>query len=158
MSAAGSEVLPKFDSLQSLENYIKSVYYSNYSMALYVQVQLLKPKCTENTKAQFKMHWKVRERKNCYRWKKISPRTRKKIQGAKERDYRDPESRRQYRKRKYQENPDLEKEFEKKKYQENPKPKKEYEKKKYWENMKRRIWKKQICGQPQTKKKISKNK
>ena len=35
MSGAGTAVLLRFDSLHSLENYIKSVYYSNYSMALY---------------------------------------------------------------------------------------------------------------------------
>ena len=49
------------------------------------------------------------------------------MQEAEER-YRDPESRRKYRKRKYQENPGQEKESEKKKYQKNPKPKKQYEK------------------------------
>ena len=80
------------------------------------------------------MHLKVRERKKYHHWKKISPRTRKKIQGAKERYYRDPESRRQHWKTKYHENPEQQKEYEKKKYQENPKTKKEYEKKKYQEN------------------------
>ena len=37
MSGAGTAVLLRFDSLHSLENYIKSnlLYYSNYSMALY---------------------------------------------------------------------------------------------------------------------------
>ena len=39
VSATGTAVLVKFDSLQSLENYIKSVYYSNYAMTLYFQIQ-----------------------------------------------------------------------------------------------------------------------
>ena len=34
MSATGTAVLLKFDSLQSLENYIKPVYYSNYPITL----------------------------------------------------------------------------------------------------------------------------
>ena len=83
------------------------------------------------------MHWKMpNAQQECIeKWdkeksilteKKTLPRTRKKMQGAKERSYRGPESRRQCRKRKYQENPEQEKEHEKKK-QENPKLKKEYE-------------------------------
>ena len=52
MSAKGTAVLLKFDSLLSLENYIKLVYYSNYPMTLYFQEQFLKLKCTENTKKQ----------------------------------------------------------------------------------------------------------
>ena len=36
------------------------------------------------------------------------------MKGAKERYYRDPQSRRQYRKRKYQENPEQQKQCEKK--------------------------------------------
>ena len=51
MSATGTAVLLKFDSLQSLENYIKSVYYSNYPMALYFQIPFLRLKCTENVKS-----------------------------------------------------------------------------------------------------------
>ena len=39
VSATGTAVLVKFDSLQSLENCIKSVYYSNYAMTLYFQIQ-----------------------------------------------------------------------------------------------------------------------
>ena len=40
MSATGTAVLLKFDLLQSLENYIKSVY-SNYPTTLYFQVVCL---------------------------------------------------------------------------------------------------------------------
>ena len=46
------------------------------------------------------------------------------MQRAKEGCYRDPQSQRQYRKRKYQENSEQQNEYEKKKYQENPNPKK----------------------------------
>ena len=54
MSAIGTALLLRFDWLQSLENYIKSVYYSNYPMNLYFQVQFLKLKCTENAKIKIK--------------------------------------------------------------------------------------------------------
>ena len=50
MPVTGTAVLLKFDSLQLSENYIKSVYYSNYPMVLYFQVQFLKIKCTDSTK------------------------------------------------------------------------------------------------------------
>ena len=50
MSATGTAVLLKFNSLLSLENYIKSVDHSNYPMTIYFQVQFLKLKCTDNTK------------------------------------------------------------------------------------------------------------
>ena len=56
MSATGTAGLLKFDSLQSLENYIKPVYYSNYPMTLYFQVQFLKLKCTENAKSTIKKY------------------------------------------------------------------------------------------------------
>ena len=46
MSATAAAVLLKFD----LENYIKSLYYSNYPMIWYFGVQFLKPKCTYNAK------------------------------------------------------------------------------------------------------------
>ena len=39
ISATGTAVLLKFDLLQSEENYIKSVYYSNYPMALYFKTK-----------------------------------------------------------------------------------------------------------------------
>ena len=65
MSAKGTVVLLKFDSLESLENYIKSVYYSNFSMTLYFQVQFLKSKRTENTKITIKSALK-NERKKKY--------------------------------------------------------------------------------------------
>ena len=57
-----------------------------------------------------------------HHWNKNIAKDHKKMQGAKGWYYRDPESRRQYRKRKYQENPEQQKEYEKKKYQENLKP------------------------------------
>ena len=51
MLATGTAVLLKFDSLQSLENYIKPVC---YLMTFYFQVTFLKFKCTENTKHTIK--------------------------------------------------------------------------------------------------------
>ena len=78
MSATGTAVLLKFDLLQSLENYIKPVCYSNYPMTLYFQVQFLKLKCNENAKSTIKNTLKSERKKNVSSLKKISPRTRKK--------------------------------------------------------------------------------
>ena len=41
-SAAGTAVLIKFKSLSSQENYIVSVYYANYLLNLYFQIQFIK--------------------------------------------------------------------------------------------------------------------
>ena len=79
-------------------------------------------------KAHLKIHWKVRERKRYKYWKKMSPRTRKKMRGVKEKHYRDPESRRQYP------NYEEKKWFEKKEISEKSLARKGYGKKKYWEN------------------------
>ena len=54
MSATGTAVLLESDLLQPLENHIKSVYYSNYPIILYFQVEVLKLKCTENAKNRIK--------------------------------------------------------------------------------------------------------
>ena len=50
ISSSGTAVLQKFDTLFSLENYIKSVYYNTYPLTLYFQVQFMKLHCTENAK------------------------------------------------------------------------------------------------------------
>ena len=63
MSVTGTAVLLIFVSLQSLENYIKSVYYSNYPMTLYSLVQFLKLKYTEKTKSTNKSILKGEGRK-----------------------------------------------------------------------------------------------
>ena len=101
MSATSTAVLLKSDSLQSLENCIKSVYYPNYSMTLYFQVPFLKLKCTENAKSLIKIALKSERKKNVSSLKKKYQGPEKKIQEAKE-ICRDPEPIRQYRKRKYQ--------------------------------------------------------
>ena len=72
MSATGAAVLLKFDLLQSLESYIKSVYYLNYPMTFYFQVQFLKLKCTENTKNTIKSALKSKRKKKVASLKKIS--------------------------------------------------------------------------------------
>ena len=63
MSATCTVVLLKFDSLESLENYTKSLYYSNYPMTLYFQAQFLKQQCTENTKSTIKSTLKNERKK-----------------------------------------------------------------------------------------------
>ena len=54
ISSSGTAVLLKFDTLFSLENYIKSVYYNTYPLTLYFQVQFMKVHCTENAKNAIK--------------------------------------------------------------------------------------------------------
>ena len=70
MSAAGTAVCLKFDSLQSLEIYIKLLYYSNYPMALYFQVQFLKLKYTDNAKSLIKNVLKSERKKKIYSLKR----------------------------------------------------------------------------------------
>ena len=48
--SSGTTVLLKFDTLFSLENYIKSVYYNTYPLTLYFRVQLMKVHCSDNAK------------------------------------------------------------------------------------------------------------
>lgn len=106
MSAIGTVALLKFYLLQSLENCIKSVYYSVY----YFQVRFLKLKCTENAKSTIKNESKSeRKKKSTITDKTILPTIRKKLQEAKERQHWNPQSRKHYRNWKYQENPELEK-------------------------------------------------
>ena len=56
-------VIGKLYKLQSLENYIKSAYYSNYPMTLYFQVQFLKLKRFENVKSTIKNALKSERKK-----------------------------------------------------------------------------------------------
>ena len=72
MSATSTAVLLKFcyNLLQSLENCIKSIYYSNYPMIIYFQVQFLKLKCTENTKSTIKSVLKSKRKKKVSSLKK----------------------------------------------------------------------------------------
>ena len=100
-----------FDSLQSFETCVKWVCYSHQPMALYFQLKFLKLNALRIKKSQLKCIEKWEKEKILIIEKTISQRTRKKIQGAKERYYRDSESRRQYQKSKYQENPVQEKEY-----------------------------------------------
>ena len=82
------------------------MYYSNCPMTLYLQVHFLKLKCTENVKSTMKNAMKSEKKKKISSLKKqISPST-KKMQEDKEKSYRDPKSRKQYQKQKYQENPE----------------------------------------------------
>ena len=45
-SAAGTAVLLKFKSLSSLESYIELVYYANYSMTLFFEIEFIRVSCT----------------------------------------------------------------------------------------------------------------
>ena len=72
----------------------------------------------------------MRERKRYSYWKKnVTKDQKKKMQGVKEKYYRNPESKRQYP------NQEQEKWFEKKEISEKSFARKRYKKKKYWENL-----------------------
>ena len=88
----------------------------------------MKLKCTENAKSTNKKALKSETKRKVSALKK-HPTKYQNNNANKERCYRDPESRRQYLKKKCEENSEQQKE-----YLENPEPKKEYEQKKYQEN------------------------
>ena len=69
-------------------------------MTLYLQVQFLKLKCHDNAKSTIKNALKSNKKKKVSSLEHHQG-PEKKIQGAKQRYYRDPQSRRQYRKWKY---------------------------------------------------------
>ena len=46
---SGTAVLPKFDALYLLENYVRSVYYNTFLLTLYFEVQFIKVHCTAIT-------------------------------------------------------------------------------------------------------------
>ena len=54
LSSSGASVILKFDTLHSLENYIKPVYYNAYPMTLYFQLQFIKVHCTVNANSAIK--------------------------------------------------------------------------------------------------------
>ena len=53
-SSSGTTVLLIFDTLDSMQSYIKSVYYNNYTLTLYFQVQFMKVDCIASTKKAIK--------------------------------------------------------------------------------------------------------
>ena len=54
LSSSGAAVLLKCDTLHLLQSYIKSVYYNNYALTLYFQVQFIKVDYTASTKNAIK--------------------------------------------------------------------------------------------------------
>ena len=124
MSAIGTALLLRFDWLQSLENYIKSVYYSNYPMNLYFQVQFLKLKCTENAKITIKNALKSDRKKKYHHWKKCKELNRDIETQSQDGSIQKVNIRKILNKKNNM----------KTIFQENPTPKKEYEKRKYQEN------------------------
>ena len=68
LSSSGTTILLKFNSLHSVENYIKYVYHNTYLLTLYFQVEYIKVHCSpsaENvTKCALKKAWLLA------RWKK----------------------------------------------------------------------------------------
>ena len=64
ISAAGTATLLKFESLSSLENYTLSVYYTNYPMTLYFQIQFNRVTCTLHVRNRVKNSIKIRRKNN----------------------------------------------------------------------------------------------
>ena len=86
VSSFGTAVLIKFDTLHSLENYIRSVYYNAYALTLYFQMQFIQVDCTVNARTAIK----------CSLRKKILLARRHRDLKAKKRKYHDePEKKRQ---------------------------------------------------------------
>ena len=54
VSSSGTAALIKVDTLHSLKNYIKSIYYNVYPLILYFQMQFIKVDCTVNAKTTIK--------------------------------------------------------------------------------------------------------
>ena len=54
VSSSGSAVLLKFDTLHSLENDIRSVYFNAYPLTLCFQMQFIKVDCTFNARSAIK--------------------------------------------------------------------------------------------------------
>ena len=61
LSTTDTAVLLKFDSLRSLENYVRLVYYNNLPQTLYFQVQYIKVHCCVNTKTAIKCALKKKQ-------------------------------------------------------------------------------------------------
>ena len=74
VSSSGTAVLLKFDTLFSLESYVKSVYYNTYPLTFYFQ--FMKAQCTENTKNAIKSSLK-KERLSARRERDLNTRKRK---------------------------------------------------------------------------------
>ena len=68
LSSSGTTILLKFNSLHSVENYIKYVYHNTYLLTLYFQVEYIKVHCSPSaknvTKCALKKAWLLA------RWKK----------------------------------------------------------------------------------------
>ena len=64
ITAAGTAALLKFESLSSLENYILSVYYTNYPMTLYFQIQFNRVTCTSHARNRVRNSIKIRRKNN----------------------------------------------------------------------------------------------
>ena len=125
ISSSGTAVLQKFDTLFSLENYIKSVYYNTNPLTLYFRVQFMKVHCTENAKIAIKSLLKkeglsARQERdlNARKRKNHDDPAKKKRKAVRERYY-DKETIKQYKKEKYQENRKLDTAYQKEKYHEN---------------------------------------
>ena len=58
LSSSGIAALLKFDTLHSLENYVKSLYYNNNQLSLYFKVQFIKIHCLSIPRMTLNVHYK----------------------------------------------------------------------------------------------------
>ena len=61
LSSSGTAVLLKFCSLNSLENYVRLVYYNTFPQILYFQVQFIKVPWSANTKTSINCALKMEQ-------------------------------------------------------------------------------------------------
>ena len=92
LSSSGIAVLLNFDSLNSLENYVRSVYCNTFPQTLYFQMEFLKVHCSANTKTAIKCALK---RSNYRQDGRASLDTKKR------KDHNDPEKKRGAAKKRY---------------------------------------------------------
>ena len=103
-------VLLKFDTLQSLKNYKKSVYYNANPITLYFPLQFIKCQCTVNAKSVIK----------CLLKKERLPAKRQRYLNLLKRKYHEnPEKKRQAMKKRYDDKKESIKHYIKEKYVEN---------------------------------------
>ena len=140
VSISGTAVLVKFDTLHSLENHIRSVYYNSYPLNLYFQMLIIKADCTVNASTAIKCSMRKeillarRHRDLKAKKRKYHSEPEKKRQAVKKRYEDKKESIKQYKKEKYVESRISNVTYQKARYQKTPEVQLAYEKCRYQEN------------------------
>ena len=125
LSSFGTAVLLKFDSLNSMENYIRLVYYNTSPQTLYFQVQFIRAHCSAKSKTTIKCALKKEQ---------LASRRERDWGIKKTKDHNDPEKKRDAAKKRYNNKKESVKRYKRGKYLENRTSKIMCQKAKYQEN------------------------